>query len=58
MQEEIKKMFARECSLNHTYTIKIILSNVSPDQMQALNDLLTAIESEGVKCNSWEHEND
>jgi hypothetical protein len=58
MQEEIKKMFMREYPVNKTFSVKLVLGNLSKDQLKALNDLLDEVESEGIECVSYEEEND
>ena len=48
----------RERPVNHTYKISLILGNMTPNQVEWLENLLDQMEEEGIKIIEIEGEND
>ena len=56
---ELSERFKRETKgINKTYELSLRLSNVSPNQVKALNKLLDVIELEGVSVDDFNIQND
>jgi len=43
---------------NHTYTVRITVSNLQEHQLDALSDFIGSLEINGVDCSTFDIEND
>lgn len=52
--KDIKEAFIRDVPADDTYSVRVVLGNMTKTQLESLNELLDLIESEGVETVSYE----
>jgi hypothetical protein len=52
--KDIKEAFTRDVPADDTYSVRVVLGNMTKTQLESLNELLDLIESEGIETVSYE----